>query len=188
MEGRDLLAAQIARDLLGSAGNQAQPLPPQVQLPPPPAPAPEEPVAAVPEEKDAVVPEVQDEPANDPAPANQPSQSSRSNALPNPPVTLHRQLLSRLIRALPIASEAQLQSMLNVFDHRANPPAVQNPPLPPPPSSVPQASAPVQSRWQSLPPAPHSHHPGGISYGRAPTTDPLQHLLPQPSYKRSELH
>ena len=35
MEGRDLLAAQIARDLLGSAGNQAQLLPPQVQLPPP---------------------------------------------------------------------------------------------------------------------------------------------------------
>ena len=128
MEGRDLLAAQIARDLLGSAGNQAQLLPPQVQLPPPPAPAPEEPVAAVPEEKDAVVPEVQDEPANDPAPANQPSQSSRSNALP-----LHRQLLSRLIRALPIASEAQLQSMLNVFDHRAIPPAVQNPPPPPAP-------------------------------------------------------
>ena len=131
MEGRDLLAAQIARDLLGSAGNQAQLLPPQVQLPPPPAPAPEEPVAAVPEEKDAVVPEVQDEPANDPAPANQPSQSSRSNALPNPPVTLHRQLLSRLIRALPIASEAQLQSMLNVFDHRAIPP--RSNPLPPPP-------------------------------------------------------
>ena len=81
------LAAQIACDLLGSASNQARLLPPSppVQLPPPPVPAPEEPVAAVPEEKNATVPEVQNEPANDPAAANQPSQSSRSNALPNPP-------------------------------------------------------------------------------------------------------
>ena len=180
-------AAQIARDLLGSASNQARLLPPQVQLPPPPVPAPEEPVAAAPEEKNATVTQVQNDPANDPAPANQPSQSSQSNAPPDPPVTLHRQLLSRLVRALPIASEQQLQSMLNVFDHRAVPPAAQNPP-PPPPSNIPQASAPVQSRWQSLPPAPHSHHPGGISYGRGPTNDPLQHLLPQPSYKRSKLH
>ena len=109
------------------------------------------------------------------------------NAQSDPPVTVHRRLLSRLVRALPIASESQLQAMLNVFDHRANPPAAQNPP-PAPPSNIPQAAASNQSRWLALPPAPQSHHPGGISHGRVPTNDPLQHLLPQPSHKRSGLH
>ena len=36
MESRDLLAAQIARDLLGSAANQAQLLPPKYSSPRPP--------------------------------------------------------------------------------------------------------------------------------------------------------
>ena len=179
------LAAQIARDLLGSASNQARLLPPQVQLPPPPVLAPEEPVAAVPEEKNATVPEVQNEPANDPAPANQPSQSSGSNAQPDPPVTLHHQLQSRLVRALPIASKIQLQSMVNVFDHKTNPRSAQN--LSPPQSNIPQVGH--HSVTMAVPtPRPTISLPRRISYGRVPTNDPLQHLLPQPSYKRSELH
>ena len=169
------LAAQIARELLGPVSGQEQRLPPRVQIPPPPIVEPEEPVAAVPEEK------------LDTAPPDQASQSSVPNAQSDPPVTVHRRLLSRLVRALPIASESQLQAMLNVFDHRAHPPAAQNPP-PAPPSNIPQAAASNQSRWLALPPAPQSHHPGGISHGRVPTNDPLQHLLPQPSHKRSGLH
>ena len=126
------LAAQIARDLLGSGSNQEQLLPPQVQLPPPPPDEPEEPVAAVNEVK------------IDTAPPDQASQSLVPNAQSDPPVTLHRRLLSQLVRALPIASESQLQAMLNVFDHRANHPAAQDPPRPPP--NIPQAAAPSQSR------------------------------------------
>ena len=87
------LAAPIARDLLGSVSNQKQQLPPQVQLPPPLAILPKEPITAVPEEKINIVPKVQ----NVPAPPDQASQSSVPNAQSDPPVNLHRRLLSRLV-------------------------------------------------------------------------------------------
>ena len=187
-------AAEIARALLGSISGQE--LPPQVVVPPPadgpqmqgaadatqievlhsavnpmmPAAAnpqvpqpvnPQVPSAAVPEEKRGPV--VPDHAASAPLGAGSSTQS-------NPPVTIHRQLLSRLLRALPIASEGQLQSMLNVFDPRATPPPAA--PFPNPP----QDARPV-----------HPIHPGGIPQGGVQSNDPLQHLLPQPTRKRSEL-
>ena len=45
-----------------------------------------------------------------------PGTAAVPNAQSNPPVTVHRQLLSRLVRALPIGFESQLQVMLDVFD------------------------------------------------------------------------
>ena len=59
------------------------------------------------------------------------SQGASSGARPNPPVTIHRQLLLRLVRALPIASESQLQAMLNVFDPNTTPPPAAPNPNPP---------------------------------------------------------
>ena len=100
-------AAQLARDLLGSVSGRQ--IPPQVQILPPAA-AFEVPVAAAPEEK------------GDPAAAVQAPQNANLEAQSNPPVTLHRQLLSRLVRALPIASDSQLQAMLDIFIPSAAPP------------------------------------------------------------------
>ena len=53
-----------------------------------------------------------------PLPPPRAPQGAVSGAHSNPPLTGHRLLLSRLVRALPIASESQLQAMLDVFDPR----------------------------------------------------------------------
>ena len=162
-------AAQLARDLLGSVSGRQ--IPPQVQILPPAA-AFEVPVAAAPEEK------------GDPAPAVQAPQNANLEAQSNPPVTLHRQLLSRLVRALPIASDSQLQAMLDIFIPSAAPPVDQD--LTPPPGVRPLPQYPAQSFAHPQPPAAPPANPGGISQGQAPSDDQLQHLLPQHSHKRSE--
>ena len=146
-------------EVLHSAVNPMMPAAANPQVPQPVNP--QVPSAAVPEEKRGPV--VPDHAASAPL-------GTGSSAQSNPPVTIHRQLLSRLLRALPIASEGQLQSMLNVFDPRATPPPAA--PFPNPP----QDARPV-----------HPIHPGGIPQGGVQSNDPLQHLLPQPTRKRSEL-
>ena len=171
-------ATQVARDLLGSVSGRQ--LPPQVQVLPPaaapevPVAAAQVPVAAAPEEK------------GDPVPAVQAPQNANLGAQSNPPVTLHRRLLARLVRALPIASEGQLQAMLNVFSPSAAPPVDRD--LTPPPCDrpLPPPPPPVQSLFRPPPPAAPPANPGGIPRGHAPSDDRLQHLLPQHSHKRSE--
>ena len=111
-----------------SAANPQVPAAANPQVPPtvnPQAPSP-----AAPEAKQD--PEVPDHAASAPLGA---SSSARSN----PPVTIHRQLLLRLVRALPIASESQLQAMLNVFDPSATPPPAA--PNSNPPQNVPLSGA-----------------------------------------------
>ena len=169
---------QVARDLLGSVSGQQ--LPPEVLVPPPAA-NPEVPAAAPPEVPTAAAPEVK----VDPAPPVQAPQAANLGAHSSPPVTLHRQLLSRLVRALPIASETQLQAMLNVFDPRTAHPAA--PDATPPPVVRPLPPPPVLPVVNPLlPPAPPAN-PGGIPRGHVPSGDQLQHLLPQYSRKRSVL-
>ena len=178
-------AAQVARDLLGSISGQE--LPPQVQVQSQRPPNP--PIAAgqaepLPPVNSGVQPPPADLEAKveaaAPDPAAPPPQGAVSDAQPDPPLTGHRLLLSRLLRALPIASESQLQAMLRVFDPRAVNPAAQNPnppqrqqPVPPPPPHVRRPAAPLAN-------------PGGIPRRGLPSDDPLQHLLPQPVLKRSD--
>ena len=179
-------AVQVARALLGSISGQE--LPPQVEMlpqqPPPPSVAAGQ--AQVPPPANPALPphpanlEVKVDPVV-PDPAAPAPQGAVPGAQSNPPLTGHRLLLSRLVRALPIASESQLQAMLDVFDPRAAPPAAQYPnppqreqPLPRPQAHVPRPAAPLAN-------------PGGIPRIGIPTNDPLQHLLPQHSLKRSDL-
>ena len=191
-ENRD--AVEIARALLGSISGQE--LPPQVVVPPPPAVVPQMQSAAV-----ATQVEVPQPPANPqvpvatnpqvPPPVNPQAPSvaapeekhdpvapdhaasaslgASSGAQSNPPVTIHRQLLLRLLRALPIASEGQLQAMLNVFVPNTTPPPAAPNPNPP-------------QNTHRVPPV----HPGGIPHGGVQPNDPLLHLLPQPTLKRSK--
>ena len=178
-------AVQVARALLGSISGQE--LPPQVQVLPQQPPNP--PIAAgqaepLPPVNSGVQPPPVDLEAKveaaAPDPAAVPPQGAVADAQPDPPLTGHRLLLSRLLRALPIASESQLQAMLRVFDPRAVNPTAQNPnppqrqqPVPPPPPHVRRPAAPVAN-------------PGGIPRTGLPSNDPLQHLLPQPVLKRSD--
>ena len=117
----------------------------------------------------------------DPSPTN----PREEPALPN---EQRHMFLRRLLRALPIASDQQLQQVLNVFTSNI-PPLVEQPgtppripatgphsPPPPPPQSY--ASAP---RVPLIPPrpTPNPH----LRHGQA--VDPLGHIIPQPSSKRS---
>ena len=126
-------AIQVARAFLGSISGQEIPPPVQglpqqppnppiaagqVEAPPPPVNSGVQPPPADLEAKvEAALPEH----------AADPPQGAVSGAQSNPSLTGHRLLLSRLLRALPIASESQLQAMLEVFDPRAVNPAAQNP-------------------------------------------------------------
>ena len=186
-------AVEVARALLGSISGQELPpkwlcpLPavdPQMQSAavatqvevPQPAANPQVPVAmnpqvpppVNPQAPSAAAPEAKHDPVA-PDHAASASLGASSGARSNPPVTIHRQLLLRLVRALPIASESQLQAMLNVFDPNTTPPPAAPNPNPPQNAS-------------RVPPV----HPGGIPHGGVQPNDPLLHLLPQPTLKRSK--
>ena len=96
-------AAAVAQALLGSLAQLPPDLPPPVQLPPPADQQAQPGAQAPPDQAD----EIKDDP---PPPA--PEQKDQSTDLSTP---RHR-LLQRLLRALPIASPAQLTAMINVFD------------------------------------------------------------------------
>ena len=152
MASREQLEAeQVAQALLGSVSGLE--LPPQVVMPPqaaipqvpvaavppqvetrPPAANPQVPIAANPRVPVAANPRVPAAPVLEekhdpvvPAPVAPAPQDAVPNAQSNPPVTPHHRLMLRLVRALPIASNTQLQAMLDVFNPRVTPPpAAQN--------------------------------------------------------------
>ena len=100
-------AIEMAQALLGSMAQQPPDLPPPVQAtPPPPAAAQQaQPAAQVPRDN---VDEIKDDPP--------PSATSEQKAQSTDAVPPRHRLLQRLLRALPIASPAQLTAMINVFD------------------------------------------------------------------------
>ena len=115
-------AIEMAQALLGSMAQQPPDLPPPVQAtPPPPAAAQQaQPAAQVPRDN---VDEIKDDPP--------PSATSEQKAQSTDAAPPRHRLLQRLLRALPIASPAQLAAMITVFD--PNREALLAPPPPPPP-------------------------------------------------------
>ena len=113
-----------------------------------------------------------DEITDDPPPAAAPEQKAQSTDAAPP---RHR-LLQRLLRALPIASPAQLAAMIAVFD-----PNRDTHPAPHPPTRFP-ATAPYQNPGTATT-QPQSY-PGGLPHTAQQTSDPLHHLLARPSLKR----
>lgn len=148
---------RAAMEFLGLiAAQQQHGLPPAAQILPPPDPE----VARDPQNaEDREAPDV---PQVDPPPPEQKDQSAEQ------PTPRHR-LLSRLLRALPIASVDQLTAMINVFNPN------QDAALPRPDQSLNPAVPPAQS------------YPGRFSSTSLRSGDPLQHLLARPSQKRSDL-
>ena len=114
-------AIEMAQALLGSMAQQPPDLPPPVQAtPPPPAAAQQaQPAAQVPRDN---VDEIKDDPP--------PSATSEQKAHSTDAAPPRHRLLQRLLRALPIASPAQLAAMITVFDPNRD--ALLAPPPPPP--------------------------------------------------------
>ena len=156
-------AIEMAQALLGSMAQQPPDLPPPVQAtPPPPAAAQQaQPAAQVPRDN---VDEIKDDPP--------PSATSEQKAQSTDAVPPRHRLLQRLLRALPIASPAQLTAMINVFDPNRD--ALLAPP--PPATAPPQNPGTATTQPQS--------YPGGLPHTAQQTPDPLHHLLAQPSLKR----
>ena len=154
-------AIEMAQALLGSMAQQPPDLPPPVQATPPPAAAQQaQPAAQVPRDN---VDEIKDDPP--------PSATSEQKAQSTDAAPPRHRLLQRLLRALPIASPAQLTAMINIFDPN------RDAPLAPPP-----ATAPCQNPGTATT-QPQSY-PGGLPHTAQQASDPLHHLLAQPSLKR----
>ena len=154
----------VAQALLGSLAQQS------FELPPPPGAQ-----SVVPPQVDTN-PQVDDhqndtvephddavEPHDNTPPPDIPEQKQQSTDQ----LTPRHRLLSRLLRALPIASAAQLTDMINVFDPNRNEAPPRRTQNPQPATSLPRP------------------HPGGLPRTNPQSPDPLQHLLAQPSQKRS---
>ena len=105
---------------------------------------------------------------DDTPPPNMAEQKDQSTDTSTP----RYRLVQRLLRALPIASQAQLAAMINVFDPNRD---VPHAPATAPPQNIGTATTIPQS------------YPGGLPRTYQQTSDPLQHLLAQPSLKRSGL-
>ena len=165
-QSEEKAAMAVAQALLGSLPQQP------FVLPPPPAAH-----AAVPPQVDTI-PQGDDaqnqtvEPHGDdiePHADTPPPDMTEQNQQSTDQLTPRHRLLSRLLRALPIASVAQLTDMINVFDPNRDDAPPRNTQVPQPLTHPPQ------------PP------PGGLPQTNPQSHDPLQHLLARSSQKRSGL-
>ena len=97
------------------------------------------------------------------------------------PTTARHQLLGRLLRALPIASEVQMNTILSVYDPTREQAVARVPPGPPPtPYTAPPQSQAPRSQVPTV--KPPTTFLGGTLRAGLYSGDPVHHLT-QPSLK-----